>query len=1372
MKPAKIFLCTILLLFNSLSINANDGPFNVVQFDNRAGLSNSATNSLFIDRDKFLWIGTWDGLNYYDGYSFRHINYAKPEQKNGISNNVIQHIAEDDRDNIWITTIGGISRYEKKSGLIYNYFYSALPESISEHEYGVAVDSSGKKIYAYAPKHGLMLYNDAQHVFSPVQLPVNCGNIVKIAVHDEHLYLLNTEGKFYDFIISNNRLSVTFTTTDAANFFIVNRQLFIAQPGDFLQVYRNNMLIKKINTADNITAISFYHNHYLLALREKGFVTYDSSLSPSSYMNDVSKAYKEIRVTSFSNKPNGDLWIGTDGNGILKVTPRSQTFGAVGFSNLNIPYNIPVRAFCKTNNDLWIGTKGKGIIVLKNFDPLSASIHADNYALFSYPGQLDNNAVYAIKPSMYGNLVYIGTDASGLGVFNKSNNRFYKWENIIGSENAGSFGSVYCIYEDADSSLWLGTSGYGLVHLKFNIAHTAISISLFEKYTATGNDKGPINNIIYSIEPGSDGNFLWIGCRYGGLNIFNKQKKSFSEFNRWADDKGLSNNDVLYVYSDSKNNVWVGTSYGLNLLQNAQTLKEKSTVVQFTTENGLPNNTIHGIVEDANDNIWVSTNKGIAKISAQGEKIINYQETDGLQSSEFSDGSVWKGFNDRLFFGGIAGFNNFDPATIQQDKQLPNILISNTNIGGRIDNENKLLVVKPADKDTGIIAQTLERKSNYFECNIRTINYNNAAKCEISYYLEGYDKAWHTDKGISKIVYSNLPVGNYKLNIKWSNGNAVWSPEKTILTVAVKQYWWLTPLALIFYAIATAVIVYIIYKYRKEGIEEKHKLEKEKILRVKEEEIHQNRISFFTNIAHELQTPLTLVMGSFERILDKGAEPDTSGLDKTLFYKNIIQQQTAKLTYLLQQLFEFRKIETPYYQPNFNYVDISVLLKNLAEPFASISDSKKLNYDYCIEENLSGGIDKDKVEKIVFNLLSNAFKYTPEQENILFEARNINDALCITVYNSGIKLTDEEVAKLFDLFYTSDNKKNTTDKFGTGIGLAFTKQLTGLMNGKISVCNKEDGVCFEVSIPIQKHIRQTANEDHNKPSYLYKILTNPDTRLNYNSTSSINKGTILNTLIETNKDVIVIVEDDAEIRYLLRDILKNTYHVYEAENGTEGLNLVHQHNPALVISDVIMANMDGLELCRTIKNTNAICHIPVILLSARSTDEQQLEGYDAGADAYIGKPLSANHLLVRVKKLIEYRKKVNTVIKENTPTSNIKTLGLENEDEVFLSKVYDIIQVNISDPELNAQALETALCVSRMQLYRKLKSLSGMTPGEFIKNARLTTAAKLLQTTKLTVADIFYQTGFNNQSYFFREFKKKYNVSPNDYRSQNLKSSL
>jgi len=1357
-----ICLCTFTLTY------AHNPVFNIEQYDNRNGLSNSAINHLFIDRDRILWIGTWDGLNYYDGSSFQHVNYARPENHSGISHNVIQYVQEDASNNIWITTIGGISRLNKTTGVIYNYFYNTTPnESLSEHEYGLAVNRENNLIYAYSPRQGLLFYDNQKLEFIPIKVPVQYGKPVKLLTQGSNLYLLNTEGTLHTFAINNHQLQHKHVLSGIKNCFIVENKLFVTDANKFLNIYHNDVLLQKLIIPDYINAIGYYKQHYLFSWAEKGFAVYDSTFRASSYMNDLTRTYSEIKITAFGSNKDGSLWIGTDGNGILKITPRSQAFGLISFTNLNIPYNVPVRTFCQQDNDLWVGTKGKGIIVLKDF-ATSPTLQQSAYKTFSYPSELDNNSVYALKASRYYPLIYIGSDALGLGIFHKPSNRFYKWKDIEGHEQIGSFGSVYTIFEDTDSSLWLGTSGYGLIHIKFNIQHSKISIARYEKFVANGSEKGPINNIIYTIADGGN-DYLWIGCRYGGLNLFHKQRKLFKEFTRVPEDKALSNNDVLYVYNDSKGNIWVGTSYGLNLLKNAQTLRDRAEIIRLGKEEGLPNNTIHGITEDAQGNIWISTNKGIAKITQLGKIIITYQESDGLQSSEFSDGSVWKNENNRIFFGGIAGFNNFDPAEIHSDPFLPNLLINNLILGGVADNPHKLLVIPP--KTTfGFISQQLERKSNYFELSLKPINFDKAEKCAISYQLVGYDKSWHTEKGTVKITYSNLPVGSYKLRVKWSNGENTWSEEKEILQLTVKQYWWLTNWALLLYSIVVSAIVYTIYKYRRDSIAEKHKLEKEKLERAKEEEIHQNRISFFTNIAHELQTPLTIIMGCFDRILDKKNDTgaDSNEHRKNLFYKNLIQQQTAKLTYLLQQLFEFRKIETPYFQKDIHYIDITALLKNLAEPFVPISDNKQLHYEYHIEENIQGGLDKDKIEKIVFNLLSNAFKYTPDHETIRFEASKINKQLHISVFNSGIQLHNEQVQKLFDLFYTSYDRKNHTDRFGTGIGLAFTKQLVDLMEGSIRVYNKEDGVCFEVNLPIQEADHIHLLSDNVQPSYLYNILTRSQKQLHYQPPTSINKNTVLNTIVEEDKDTIIIVEDEAEIRYLLRDILKEHYHIYEAENGSEGLHLIHQYRPALVISDVVMSQMDGLELCNIIKNTNAICHIPVILLSAKSTDEQQLQGYDAGADAYIPKPFNPKHLLIRVKKLIEYRKKVHAVLKENNLGADIKTLGLQNEDEAFLMKVYEIIQDHLIDPDLNAQFLEKKLCMSRMQLYRKLKSLSNMTPNEFIKNVRLTTAAKLLQTTKLPVADIFYQTGFNNQSYFFREFKKKYQLSPNEYREKFL----
>jgi CheY-like chemotaxis protein/AraC-like DNA-binding protein/nitrogen-specific signal transduction histidine kinase len=566
-----------------------------------------------------------------------------------------------------------------------------------------------------------------------------------------------------------------------------------------------------------------------------------------------------------------------------------------------------------------------------------------------------------------------------------------------------------------------------------------------------------------------------------------------------------------------------------------------------------------------------------------------------------------------------------------------------------------------------------------------------------------------------------------------------------------------------------SVLIYVVYSYRKNKQEIKQQLAVEHLLREKEEEIHQDRLGFFTNIAHELQTPLTLIMGSAERFLDKTIS-NNSNKEKPYFL-SLIHQQASKLTYLVHQLLEFRKVEAGFFKNQFIYLNIAELLNNLAEPFLALSEQKGMQYKINIQPEIPGWIDKDKLEKIIFNLLSNAFKHSGKNEQIIFSAREnkFSKELEITVANTGIHLPADQLNQMFDKFYVGVHNSMGKDKFGTGIGLAFTRQMVMLLNGSITAKSENGWISFKVNLPLTiaeqgETISHLNNSD--QPSYLYQTITTCTETAHPVSTTVKNKEAIIEHILLANKKNVLIVEDEPDIRFLLKDILNDEYIVYEAEDGQKALEMTGKVLPDIVICDVMMPNMNGLELCNRMKNAPATCQVPFILLSARDNEEQHMEGYEVGADAYIAKPFHTVYLKLRIRKLLEYRQKLHDLFKNDSAADLLNEPDMPVGDKEFLTKLVRIIEENLGDPVLTTIFLEKEFCMSKMQLYRKLKSLTGMTPGEFIKQLRLKGAAKLLTSTNFNVSEIFLRTGFNNQSYFFREFKKRYNCAPNEYREQ------
>ena len=1374
MKKALQLFC-IFLFFISLRRAAIAMPpdaFFVQHYDNRNGLSNSSINKLFNDAGNILWVATWDGLNMYDGNTFHVFNYRKENDSKSIGSNVIQNITEDKRGNIWITTIEGISRYEKRTGKFSNYFYNQYqPGKISEEEYAVAVDTSGV-VYCLSQKRGLSYYDAGADSFRIVNLPQHKSRISKIAFDKvNRLWILYNSGQMDVYNAYKKRLELSYTfqeKNNVVNFFISKQNVFFTTADNKLFLVNTGTLAQKLvlQMPHNLSTMIFYQDHYLLAWAPKGYGVFDNNFMPSDFLAEETLQMQDIKITSWELGTEDILWYGTDGNGIIKIYPKTKSFGTVTTSENGMPYNKSVRAFCEENGNLWVGTKGSGIIRMQNF---WSDADADaNKQYFVAPAELDNNAVYALNKGD-DDLIYIGTDGKGIGIYDLKNKKFHKWPSVNGHDAWPEFGSVYAIYQDPDHSLWLGTSGYGLIHLKINRDTKGnLSIAFLEKFTFNNSDdSGPANDIIYSLAAG-DENQLWIGCRYGGLSLLNKKTKKFKNFKAFTYEGSLSNNDVLSVFKDSHNRIWIGTSYGLNFINNSDALLKEPLFKKLTTVNGLPNNTVHAIEEDRLGQIWVSTNKGLAKVDPASMKVSYYQQSDGLQSNEFCDGAVWKDDQDNLFFGGTYGFNNFLPQNIHKSNWLPNLCISGISIGGNAVEENGFLVLNAGGGAP--LGYSIMRKDNFFELDIKALSFLNADKCEYAWYLEGYDKTWHYAGTVGKIMYSNILPGNYTLKIKWSNGEGSWTKEMPLLTAEVKQYFWLTPLAFLIYALLASAIIYIIYKYRKNKLEIKYELEVEHLMRTKEDEIHENRLGFFTNIAHELQTPLTLIMGAAERISDKAVNHKSN--NGKPYFLSLIHQQASKLTYLVHQLLEFRKVEAGFFENQYCHLDITELLHNLAEPFIALSDQHQIRYDLDINSGITGMMDKDKLEKIIFNLLSNAFKYSGKNEQVVLAANEnkVNDELEITVSNSGIDLPPEQISQLFDQFYVASKNNGRSGKFGTGIGLAFTRQLVTMLNGRINAFSKNGWIYFKVFLPIPDNDKKAAlNKDNmsGQPSYLYQTITTYNETEHPVSTKENNKDAILEDLLDQDKKKVLVVEDEPEIRFLLKDILKDDYIVYEAEDGLEALALIDKVLPDIVICDVMMPNMNGLELCNKIKNETATCQVPFILLTARGSEEHRMEGYEVGADAYIAKPFNIAHLKLRVRKLLEYHQKLHEIFKSNSSADLLSETELPEGDKEFLIRLVQVIDQNLEAVALNAAFLEKEFCMSKMQLYRKLKTLTAMTPGEFIKNIRLKATARLLTTTNFNVSEIFLRTGFNNQSYFFREFKKMYNCAPNEYREKN-----
>lgn len=1359
-----LLLAAICLTSSLYAERADTLTYRAEQLDSRDGLSNSFINDVFVDSDGLLWIATWDGLNVYDGKRLQVFNYSQ-DLLEGIGNNVVKQIEEDASGDIWLATVEGVSRFEKQSGRFYNFFYSKQGDGQSREQKPLLATDTAGNVYSLTLDGGFTRYDRETQDFVPLPFPVPTAEVRKL-IFDEYdrlwilyrhileMYEAGPDGSY--------RVGYRYENQGwIPDFFVRNGHVFINSfDGNFFHTATSRPDPPRLLEPDKAAAdILSFPGGYLIAWLTGGFSVYDQDFNPYPLHGNLDFV-QDMQISSLSVSAENVFCLGTDGGGIVLVSRRPEYLGQPSASLIPDPGWIKqVRSFGQVGSDLWIGTKGNGIAVLRDFDPRTGN--GRTVTRYTAPQVLDNNVIYDLEPAGV-DALFISGDAEGIMLYDLKTKRFVKWREIRGSEHLPSFKYVFDLVYDDDGFLWLGTSGDGLIQLKLerDIGRGWTVVS-FEQYKADNTDRGPVNNTIYSLAEGKD-DILLVGCRYGGLSAFDKRKKRFRNITSRYSEGGLSNNDVLSLYIDDARTVWIGTSYGLNWIKEDSIMSERPVFKRLTAAGGLPNNTVHAITGSSDGQIWISTNNGLARINPHNLTVARYFAEDGLQGNEFSDGGVWKHPEGYLFWGGANGFDYILPEEIPREGTLPNVLLSGLQLGPERSDQKKIRIIRNGDQLSE--EYTLKPGANFLEFQLDVVSFVYSGKSEFSYYLEGFDQKWNYSGNSGRVSYSNIAPGNYALMIRWSNGEGTWSDPTNIFRLTVQKPFWHTSAAYMIYLFVAGAFLFVFLRIRSQRMKMRHRLELEHKLRQKDDEIHQEKLDFYTNVTHELQTPLTLITGAAERCMGNG-QKSGSGLRKDYFVR-LIHQEANRLTYLIHQLLEFRKAEAGYMELRYAPLDLSAFLRSTASLFGSLSQQRSIRFHCQIEPDLYGKTDKDKLERILFNLLSNAFKHSPNGALVKFHAAmpGQDKTLEISVSNTGNPIPAEKLATIFRKFSVLDNAN--PDRLSTGIGLAYTYELVRLLKGRIEATSDNDSVCFRLLLPFEP-IDQPADKgalNQDDSNYLARLMKSMQTPPYMDAATENNKYALLDDLGDQGRKSILLAEDESQIRFLLKDMLEEHYVVYEAENGKEALDLLKRRIPDLVVSDVMMPVMDGIELCERIKNTPATCHIPVIMLSAKGTIAQKSEGYEAGADAYVPKPFSSEYLLLRIRKLIDYQDRLHRHFRENGRSLPENDVHLNEQDRSFLEQVSALVREHLTDTSLNGSFLEGQLNVSKMQLYRRMKTMAGMTPAEFIRHLRMQHAAYLLQHSELSISEIVYESGFNNPSYFFREFKKRHQCSPGEYR--------
>jgi signal transduction histidine kinase/ligand-binding sensor domain-containing protein/DNA-binding response OmpR family regulator len=1358
-RPAD-FTAGLIFLIILVEITPAEAQEKRIAFSNinvNHGLSDNAVKSIYRDNKGFMWFGTNSGLNRFDGYEFE-IFRSEASDSSTLSDNVINVISGSTNGDLWIGTRTGISILD---GTTYRFrrLYLELPPSslCQDINYITALTEGPGGSFLAGTHNGLFVIDRDGHTLSHMLFdtrscssPVN--NITSIVSDNNGSYWAGTSGgiiiKFRPGTGSVEKLEAE----------------------------------KDSEPSGRISRIFADSDGRLWVADMNGLHLYDIILKEwdQGFRNLYGKRFANIQVTGIDEDKHGHVWVSTDGAGAfifnwagmapLNITSLPYTKGSLSGNGLTALYcdregivwlgnsrhgidfykenivkfslfqNYPTSENSLSNNDvncitedrngaIWIGTNGGG---LNRYDrKLNLFSHFS-----SSPGSLSSNIIVSVLESSDGK-IWAGTYMGGLNCLDPATGIVKVYRNDPADSASLSDDRVWDIREDKSGNLWIATLTGGLNHLD-------VKTGKFRRFNS-GNSSLCFN-YLNSINIDGNGN-LWISSANGLICFDPVNNKSECFYSNALVEGSLSDNHVISTFEDCRGLFWVCTNNGLNLMD-----RNSKTFRVFRETEGLPSHSILRILEDRDSCLWISSRSGLSKLiirqlnnSSQEVSFVNYGRNDGLQGKEFSETAAWAGSDGTLWFGGTEGLNAFVPQAIREDPSQPVLVFT----GLRIDNipvgsgevvNGRVLLDKPLF-NTGEIV--LKYRENSFTIDFAALNYFFPETIQYSFNLEGFNEKWiHTYGNENYATFSNLDNGIYIFKLKGTNADGIWSVDPVSLTIRVLPPIWKSWYAYMAYLIMILAVLGILRWITLTRERMRMQLEHEQLESRHLHEIDSLKIRFFTNISHELRTPLSLILSPAEKLrsLWKG-KPEEKQI-------NLIMQNARRLLFMVNQLLDFRKMEVQGFGYHPSSGDIIGFIRKSVASFEDLAEQKQITLMFnSTTDELVTFFDRSKLEKIIFNLLSNSFKFTHRGgritvtagagESIINESGRFNEEIVITVEDTGIGVPADKIGNLFTNFYQVDS--GTSDQ-GTGLGLALVREFVNLHEGDISVRSEPGkGSRFTIVLPVRRDAGDSIIDDTVQQS-------SPDD----------------GTEKHFGKSKILIAEDDDDLRFYLKDNLKSQYNIFESSNGNEAIAIINKIMPDLVISDILMPGMDGLELCRLIKSDRKTSSIPVILLTGRSREDVQRQSLETGADDYIIKPFNFQLLEARISNLISTRRKLRETYRNNNRIEPSEPTVGSYEDQ-FLQKALDYVEKNMSNTDYTVEELSHDLGLSRTLLYKKVLMLTGKPPLEFIRSLRLKRAAQLLEKSQLNISEVAFRVGFNDPKYFRKHFKNEYGMLPSRF---------
>lgn len=1319
-RKKHFFLFLLLLCLTLLAFASENDNFTFKNMGVEQGLSQSMVYSIIQDQTGFLWFGTQDGLNRFDGINFKIYKVDNNNPKS-IGSNAIFSLNEDINGNIWVGTNNGI--------YIYNPFFETFSEFKIENKgeliYGIVRDiksDADNNVWFCVADKGVGFYStDTKklkfYYFDNVNIrKINIDNsgFVWLATYSDGLVKLNPKsGRYIKYPISN-KLSHK-AENDINDLCILNSKQFVVGTSNKGLLYfdSSSEQYTPFFEEDSSTNNHFYircifktNEQKLWIGTESGVLIHNLQSKKTTHVQHVINdpySLSDNAVHSINQDIEGNMWIGTFFGGINIYSPSFSSFNKFypSLSKSSIS-GKSISEFCEDDkHNIWVGTEDAG---LNLYNPQTNTFTS---------GFIKPNNIHSLLYDN-GNL-WIGTFSQGLYVINTTNYKVVSHFVSSLEKNSLQDNNIYSLFKDSFGRIWIGT------------------MSGLHYYSPTTNNfirvkESEINTQVNDIVEDQMGK-IWFATINNGVFAYNVISDEWFHYKNPFDIKKELGNTIICLLYDSKNRLWIGSEgNGIALFD----YKENKFSTKISTKDGLPNDVIYKLVDDGRD-LWGSTNKGMFRYNHETKKITIYTYVNGLLGDQFNYKSGLKSSDGMIYFGGVKGFISFNPNKLIKNEIVPPIVIKELLIKDKLItvNDNPPILKESIIKTKSI---SIPEKLSNFTLEFAALSFVFPMGNYYSYKLEGYDSDWSNPSFQNQISFSDLPAGNYNLRVIGSNNDGVWNNQGISLSIKILPPWYKKNLAYFTYGVIVLLLLYFSIKRLVENTKRKHKNQLIEFEKNKEIELYNAKIDFFTNVTHEIRTPLTLIKLPLDEVIK-----NTPAENNNLGDLRVIQKNVTHLHNLVNELLEFKKINTKKTELNIRNSDVISLINDTIENYRSSARLKNIQFHHNFEFNsFKIDIDTQVFIKILNNLISNALKHTKSIIEIIFEQKD-KDFIKITINNDGTKIPSKYIEKIFEPFF-----KINPNIQGAGIGLSFARTLVELHHGNIYYNTTKNNITsFVVELPIVQNVIDK-NED---------LIEIEDTTVNKQINSTNSKPTIL------------LVEDNVEFITFLSNQLSVMFNILQANNGKMALDIIESKQIDLIISDIMMPVMDGLSMLEIIKKDIRTSHIPVILLTAKTNLQSKLDSLNIGADEYIEKPYEKEYLTARIYNLIENRKRLREIYK-NSPEPTYKSLIHNKIDEDFMGKIIEIIHENIDDNELNVDVIAEKMNLSRATLYRKIGSLSELTPNEFIQLTRLKKGAELLKENEYRINEIAYMVGFSSPNYFSKCFFKQFGVLPKNFIKQ------